>query len=98
MKSTLVFYRKNFLKNGDMVEMKIWQVPHSEVKPHGLKYSLVYIQKGERVVGYDNAEGKGDHKHSGGKEIPYDFQDMDTLISDFYIDIRGFVEGQGDAS
>jgi hypothetical protein len=81
-----------------MVEMKIWQVPYSRGKPLGLKYSLVYIQKGERVFGYDNAEGKGDHKHLGGDEIPYEFKDMDTLIADFYIDIRGFVEGYGDAS
>jgi hypothetical protein len=93
MKSTLVFYRKNILKNGDMVEMKIWQVPHSKVKPHGLKYSLVYIRKGERIVGYDNAEGKGDHKHSWGNEIPYNFKDMDALISDFYSDIEGLMEG-----
>ena len=73
--------------------MKIWQVPHSKVKPHGLKYSLVYIRKGERIVGYDNAERKGDHKHFRGDEIPYDFKDMDTLISDFYMDIQGLMEG-----
>jgi len=92
MKSTLVFYRKNILKNGDMVEMKIWEIPCSKDKPYGLKYSLVYIRKGERVIGYDNAEGKGDHKHFWEKEILYDFQDMDTLISDFYSDIQGLIE------
>jgi len=43
--------------------MKIWQVPVSEDKPHGYKYSLVYIVGGERLIGYDNAEGKGDHRH-----------------------------------
>ena len=76
-----------------MVEMKIWEVPYSKGKPHGLKYSLVYIRKGDRIVGYDNAEGKGDHKHFWGNEIPYNFKDMDTLILDFYSDIQGLMEG-----
>ena len=93
MKSTLVFYRKNILKNGDTVEMKIWQVPYSKDKPHGLKYSLVYIRKGERVVGYDNAEKKGYHKHFREMEIPYKFKEMDRLILDFYSDIQGLIEG-----
>jgi hypothetical protein len=93
MKSTLVFYRKNILKNGDTVEMKIWQVPYSKDKPHGLKYSLVYIRKGERLVGYDNAEKKADHKHFREMEIPYKFKDMDRLILDFYSDIQGLIEG-----
>ena len=33
------------------------------IKPFGIKYSVVYIKDGKRVLGYDNAEGKGDHKH-----------------------------------
>jgi len=92
MKSTLVFYRRNILKNGDMVEMKIWQVPHSKVKPHGLKYSLVYIRKGERIVGYDNAEGKGDHRHFKGKEFSYHFQTLEQLWKDFQKDIKSVKE------
>jgi hypothetical protein len=86
--SELIFHRKNILPNGDMVEMKIWQVPETQDKPHGLKYSLVYIKQGERVVGYDNAEGKGDHKHFLGKEFPYAFKNIETLRDDFYKDIE----------
>jgi Family of unknown function (DUF6516) len=66
----LIFHRNNILPNGDIVEMKIWQVPVSRGKPHGLKYSLVYIKEGKRVAGYDNGEGKGDHRHYLGKEFP----------------------------
>ena len=36
-------------------------------KPHGYRYSLAYIVDGERVIGYDNGEGKGDHDTTGGK-------------------------------
>jgi hypothetical protein len=84
----LLFHRKNILPNGDIVEMKIWQVPETLDKPHGLKYSLAYIRKEERIVGYDNAEGKGDHRHYRGKEYPYTFKDIDTLAEDFYKDIE----------
>lgn len=92
----MIFHRKNILPNGDVVEMKIWTVPQTSGKPHGLKYSLVYIQEEERLAGYDNAEGKGDHKHFGGKEIPYRFKDIDTLIQDFYDDIERLKEFQNE--
>lgn len=88
MSGTLLFYRKNIEPEGNIVEMKIWQVPHSKDRPHGLKYSLVYIREGKRIIGYDNAEGKGDHKHYRNKEYPYHFKDMDTLIEDFYNDVE----------
>ena len=84
MKAKLLFHRKNIEPNGDIAEMKIWQVQDSKDKPHGLKYSLVYIQNGKRIIGFDNAEGKGDHKHYKGKEYTYDFKSIDNLIKDFY--------------
>ena len=90
MKGKLVFHRKNILPNGDIVEMKIWRVPVTSLKPHGLKYSLVYIRKGRRAFGYDNAEGKGDHKLEGDKEMPYRFIDIDHLIRDFLTEVDSF--------
>jgi hypothetical protein len=44
------------IKGDEIVEIKIWQVPKSKDKPHGVKYSIVYIKGGERILGYDNAE------------------------------------------
>ncbi|WP_425515594.1 toxin-antitoxin system TumE family protein [Methylomonas paludis] len=35
------------------------------------------------MVGYDNERGKGDHKHIGNDEFPYEFIDVATLIEDF---------------
>jgi hypothetical protein len=68
--------------------MKLWRVPPSKEKPHGLKYSLVYVREGKRIIGYDNAEGRGDHKHYGQKEYRYQFVDVDTLVSDFLSDVE----------
>ena len=74
---------------GGMVEMVIWQLPTTTAeRPHGLKYRLVYIVAGQRVIGYDNELGKGDHKHLGAVEMAYEFVSLDQLIADFLEDVR----------
>jgi hypothetical protein len=88
----LVLHEKITDEMGNTVEMKIWQVPLSEDKPHGYKYSLVYIVEGERVIGYDNAEGKGDHRHFMGKESLYPFRGLRRLVRDFETDVQSYKE------
>lgn len=77
--------------HGGVVEMVVWQVP-KPVPPslHGFKYRLVFFRAGERLVGYDNERGKGDHKHFGEQERPYHFSDVPTLMSDFLADVEAF--------
>jgi hypothetical protein len=89
MKAELVYHDK-WMEADNIVEIKIWSVPASHKRPHGYKYSLVYIKSGNRIVGYDNAEGKGDHRHYGDKEEPYGFQSIEKLFKDFYKDVRRF--------
>ncbi len=55
--------------------------------PHGLKYSLYYGRAGVRLVGYDNERGKGDHRHYGGREEPYEFSTPERLVADFLSDV-----------
>ena len=55
---------------------------------HGLKYSLFYGYPGQRLVGYDNERGKGDHRHIDGREEPYAFTTVEALIADFVADVR----------
>ena len=94
MKAKLAFHVKNVDARGNIVEMKIWQVKPTEDKPRGLKYSLVYIENGQRIVGYDNAEGKGDHKHYFDREFAYSFKSVDKLISDFLKDAKKAERGE----
>lgn len=94
MKARLIFYRKNIERNGDIVEMRIWRVQSSKRMPSGMKYSLVYISEGKRIIGYDNAEGKGHHRHYKNKEFAYDFQDVGNLIQDFYEDVEKVKRGE----
>ena len=88
MKGKLVRHIKVREDTGNITEVKMWRVNPSFDKPHGYKYSLVYIVKGKRVIGYDNAEGKGDHRHYGDKEEVYTFKSVDKLFEDFYNDIK----------
>jgi hypothetical protein len=43
---------------------------------------------GERLVGYDNEPGKGDHRHIEGKEEQYAFSTVEILVADFLADVR----------
>ena len=90
MKVQRIFYLKEVMFGG-LIEMVIWQLPEPTAeRPHGLKYRLVYAVDGERVVGYDNETGKGDHKHLGTLELPYQFLSAETLVADFYADVRRY--------
>ena len=53
-----------------------------------MKYSLYYGRAGERLVGYDNERGKGDHKHMAGRELQYRFVSVEQLVADFLADIE----------
>lgn len=71
------------------IEGVIWKVPEPVVPTrHGYKYRLVYVVNGVRIVGYDNERGKGDHRHIRGRETPYRFMDVPTLIKDFIKDVE----------
>jgi hypothetical protein len=94
MKAKRLFYDKAVLPDGGVVEMMIWQLPApSAERPHGLKYSLFYGRDGERIVGYDNERGKGDHKHLGVTQMPYRFVNMEKLVADFLADVERLTHG-----
>lgn len=79
---------RNAAAAGGIIQMRIWRVPEA-VYPttHGLKYRLVYIVRGERVVGFDNERGKGDHCHLDGEEQAYAFISLERLIEDFIVEV-----------
>ncbi len=90
MKTELIRHDKVTDKLGNTVEIKLWKIPPSPDKPMGYKYSLVYIVVGERVIGYDNSEQKGDHRHYGSREEPYTFTTLRQLADDFLADVEQF--------
>lgn len=92
MKAQLLIHDKQTDDLSNTVEIKVWRVPVSKHTPHGYKYSLVYIVKGTRVIGYDNERGKGDHRHFEGGEEAYPLLAVRQLIADFLKDIEEYKE------
>jgi len=84
MPAQLITRFKDVTADGGILELVIWKVPEP-VPPteHGYKYRAVYVVNGQRIVGFDNERGKGDHCHLDGKEMPYAFTGVDQLIEDF---------------
>lgn len=88
MRAEPYYIYKRLYENGDIVEVKVWKIEKSIDKPHGFKYSLAFIRAGKRIIGYDNAERKGDHRHYKNKVYHYEFKSIDKLFEDFFIDVR----------
>jgi hypothetical protein len=87
--ATLILHRKRQFDDGTISEMKLWLVPNPvRGSQHRFKYSLFYGREGERLIGYDNEAGKGDHRHYRGREEPYRFTTPEQLITDFLADVR----------
>ncbi len=101
MKAKLLFKEKSILEDGSIVELVLWELPEkTKERLHGFKYRLYFgDNKGNWLVRYDNEQDKGDHKHLGDQEFPYEFVNKDQLIKDFYNDVvhcrkkRGFHHG-----
>ena len=89
MKAVKIFYDKAILPDGATVQMTIWQLPRStQERPHGLKYSLFYGGQDDRIVGYDNESGKGDHKHIRDVQTRYKFVNVEAMVTDFLADVE----------
>jgi len=95
MKARLITRFRDIADDGSGIEMVIWKVPEP-VPPteHGYKYRLVYLEHGQRVVGFDNERGKGDHMHMAGNQQPYGFVSVDKLIEDFIIEVEQWKKGR----
>ena len=66
------------------VELVIWQLPRRlSGSAHRYKYRMALVREGVCVIRYDNEAGKGDHRHFEGREEPYRFIDLATLVRDF---------------
>ncbi len=89
MKAALIIRRRVVYEDGAIAAMVVWRVP-TPVEPstHGFKYSLAYIVGGHRVFGYDNERGKGDHRHVGESEEPFEFSTVPDLLKQFVAEIE----------
>jgi hypothetical protein len=71
-----------------VTQIVIWEVPSPiPGSRHRFKYRCYFGRNDERIIGYDNERGKGDHRHVRGREFAYDFRDVPTLVADFMKDV-----------
>lgn len=89
MKAHLLYRHRQDFDDSAIVEAVIWKLPVPiKGSGHTYKYRLFYGYPGQRIVGYDNERGKGDHRHCRGKETSYRFISPEKLLDDFIADIE----------
>ena len=93
MYEQVIFASKHEEPNGDIIQIRIWEVAKSEEYPDGIRHSLVYIRDGQRLLGYDNFHGKGHNRHVRDREEAYDFVDEWKLLEDFMSDCEKIKRG-----
>ena len=92
MNSRLLLRERRVTQAG-FIEIVVWSLakPISGSR-HQFKYRLAFVVGDECVLRYDNESGKGDHRHVGRKEKPYDFVSVDQLLDDFLADVARWKE------
>lgn len=88
MKAELILKDRHIISETSFVELIVWRLPTPlSGSRHNFKYRLAFIVESVCVLRYDNETGKGDHKHIGDKEMPYEFTTPKILIQDFWKDV-----------
>jgi len=95
-KARWLLYLKDYLPNGLLREIRLYEVSVSRNYSDGVKYScyLGNPETGEKIIAYDIHAGKGPHRHVRGHETPYDFRDLEALLDDFARDVQQVLEGK----
>lgn len=89
MKSELLQRTRFDFDDGTIVEMVIWRLPKAvKGSDHSYKYRLFFGKAGRRILGYDNERPKGDLRHIEGREEPYAFRNVESLVRDFLADVE----------
>jgi hypothetical protein len=103
--------RVHHLEKGYWSKFEIKRVPATTRRPFGVSYSFtLHAPNGRRLVGFDNAHGvaaagsrfgrrsrASDHWHrtSNDRGPPYTFKDADTLLQDFFREVRRVLAERG---
>jgi hypothetical protein len=103
--------RVHHLEDGYWIKFDIKTVEASTSRPHGLSYPFtLHAPDGTRLVGFDNAHGApaagsrfknrssaSDHWHRTQNDPgrPYKFEDADTLLQDFFREVRRVLNERG---
>ena len=102
--------RIHHLEQGYWLKFEIVRTGPSKERPHGLRYSFtLHDPDGKRLVGFDNAHAapaasrygakmvRHDHWHRTEEDEgrPYPFTDAETLLADFFAEVRRVLDERG---
>ena len=97
VKAVSVLHQRIEIQPDIIQEIVIWRLPRQlRGSRHNYKYRLALIHRGRCVLRYDNEAGKGDHRHTGDKEEPYDFISIEQLLTDFDESTERYLHGHPD--
>lgn len=89
MQVVLIQKFRRIVSDEAFYEVVIWRlaspVPGSR---HPYKYRLALVVGGHCVMRYDNERGKGDHRHVGSLEEPFEFTTLEALLDAFSADME----------
>lgn len=89
MTATLLEKSRTIVADDAFIEVVLWKLPAPVPGSHHLfKYRLALVLHGECILRYDNERGKGDHRHIGTQEEPFDFTTLEDLFDAFASDMR----------
>jgi Family of unknown function (DUF6516) len=89
MRAELLIRERFVLSRRAFVEIVIWKLSKPLSRSgHAFKYRMAYVANGRCVLRFDNEAGKGDHKHLGEIEVPYQFADLVQLQEDFWAAVK----------
>jgi len=96
MKAMPLIHRRVVVAVDAFVEVVIWRVSEPVMpSTHRYKYRLAYVVRGLCVLLYDNERGKGDHRHTGVTEEPYNFSTPHQLMADFEAEVARWNHAHG---
>jgi len=91
MKARSIIRKKDRFLDGTIIEIVIWELPEAVPgSAHRFKYRLYFGIPGQRLIGYDNERGKGDHRHRDDRQGSYSFREIDELLDDFNRDVEAW--------
>ncbi|WP_130272883.1 toxin-antitoxin system TumE family protein [Phyllobacterium myrsinacearum] len=88
-KATLIEKSRTVINDTAFFEVVLWHLPSSVPgSSHPFKYRLALVVDGVCVLRYDNERGKGDHRHIGNTEEPFEFTSLEALYEAFQADME----------
>jgi hypothetical protein len=103
--------RVHWLDRGHWIKFEIRRIEPTPERPHGLRYSFtLHDPQGKRLVGFDNSHGVSErgsrftakpaamdhwHRTENDRGRPYAFKNADTLLADFFAEVRRVLAEQG---